>query len=171
MRKLKCFMWKWKCHTLTSDFFLPHVKILSNMYHPSIVSNCFIPFMGSPAYHRALTDGRGPHVRCQPHVRSNLGFSNLLKDTLTCSSVQPGGKPEIWTSDLRITSQPATCHHVKLKFILWKLSFICEKKPITCENVYIIFFSHDTMRVHMWKHSVHLWFLHVKRQISHKTFS
>ena len=42
----------------------------------------------SPARGRALSDGRGLHARCQPHIRSNLGFSILLKDTLTCSSAQ-----------------------------------------------------------------------------------
>ena len=33
----------------------------------------------SPAHHRALTDGRGCHARCQLYIRSNLGFSILLK--------------------------------------------------------------------------------------------
>ena len=30
-------------------------------------------------------DGRGCHARCQLFIRSNLGFSILLKDTMTCS--------------------------------------------------------------------------------------
>ena len=59
----------------------------------------------SPAHRRALTDGRGRHARCQLHIRSNLGFSILLKDTSTCSSAQPGAG--IWTSDLLISSRPA----------------------------------------------------------------
>ena len=44
-------------------------------------------------------------ARCQPHIRSNLGFRTLLKDTSTCSSAQP--RAGIWTSNLSITSQPA----------------------------------------------------------------
>ena len=59
----------------------------------------------TPAHHRALTDGRGHHARCQLHIRSNLGFSILLKDTSTCSSAQP--RAGIWTSDIPLTSQPA----------------------------------------------------------------
>ena len=39
----------------------------------------------------SYTDGRGCHARCQMHMRRNLEFSILLKDTLTCSSAQPGG--------------------------------------------------------------------------------
>ena len=30
------------------------------------------------------------HARCQLYIRSNLGFSIVLKDTSTCSSAQPG---------------------------------------------------------------------------------
>ena len=65
---------------------------------------CWSQGQGTPAHHRALTDGRGCHARCQPHIRSNLGFSILLKDTSTCSA-QPGAG--IWTSNLPITSRPA----------------------------------------------------------------
>ena len=43
----------------------------------------------SPAHRRSLTDGRGCHTGCQPGAI--LGFSILLKDTSTCSSVPPGG--------------------------------------------------------------------------------
>ena len=38
----------------------------------------------STPWTRALSDGGGRHARCQPHIRSNLGFSILLKATLTC---------------------------------------------------------------------------------------
>ena len=31
----------------------------------------------SPAYCRALTDGRGQHARCQLHIRSNFGVQHL----------------------------------------------------------------------------------------------
>ena len=70
-------------------------------FHPSIVCNCFIPFMGSQGFllepipavsgrgqgtpwtscqliTGPVTDGRGCHARCQPHIRSNLGFSIFL---------------------------------------------------------------------------------------------
>ena len=80
--------------------------------HPSSVCSRFIPFIGSrgfllepipadsgrgqgtPWKSRQLiagpfTDGRGHHASCQLHIRSNLGFSILLKDTSTCSSAQP----------------------------------------------------------------------------------
>ena len=50
----------------------------------------------SPAHHQ-----RG----YQLHIRSNLGFSILLKDTSTWGSAQPGAG--IWTSNLPITNQPA----------------------------------------------------------------
>ena len=43
------------------------------------------------SYPHSYTDGGGCHASCQLHIRSNLGFSILLKDTLTCSSAQPGG--------------------------------------------------------------------------------
>ena len=39
----------------------------------------------------ALTDGRGCQAWCQMHIRSNLLFSILIKDTWTCSSAQLGG--------------------------------------------------------------------------------
>ena len=54
-------------------------------------------------HRRALTDGRGRHARCQPHI--NLGFSILHKDTSTCSSALP--TVGIWTSDLPTTNWPA----------------------------------------------------------------
>lgn len=37
----------------------------------------------------SYTDGIGCHAKCLLHIRSNLGCSNLLKDTLTCSSAPP----------------------------------------------------------------------------------
>ena len=82
-------------------------------FYPSLICNRFVPFYRvagvfagadpscllaragcsldkSPAHRKALTDGRGFHAKCQLLIRSNLGFSILLKDTLTCSSVQSG---------------------------------------------------------------------------------
>ena len=47
----------------------------------------------------SYTDGGGCHARCQLCIRSNLGFSILLKDASTCSSTHPGGDG-IWTSNL-----------------------------------------------------------------------
>ena len=37
----------------------------------------------------SCTDGGGCHARCQLLIRTNLGFSVLLKDTLTCRQVEP----------------------------------------------------------------------------------
>ena len=60
----------------------------------------------------SLVSGRGqgtPWTSHQliagPSLMSNVGFSILLKDTLTCSSALPGAG--IWASDLLIISQPA----------------------------------------------------------------
>ena len=58
----------------------------------------------------SYTDGRYRHARCQLHIRSNLGFSILLKDTSTCSSAQPG----IQTSNLLITRRPALPPEIQL---------------------------------------------------------
>ena len=41
----------------------------------------------------SYTDGGGYHTRHQLLIRSNLGFSILLKDTLTCSWKEPGFEP------------------------------------------------------------------------------
>ena len=38
----------------------------------------------------SYTDDGGCHARCQLHIRSNLGFSILLKGASTRSSAQPG---------------------------------------------------------------------------------
>ena len=87
-----------------------------------------------PAYHRALTDGRGCHTRCQLHIRSNLGFSILLKDTSTCSSAQPGAG--IWTSNLPITSQPALPAQLQPLTETWwmKLHVLCPHIMCVCSR-------------------------------------
>ena len=88
-------------------------NIHHNIHPTSTVCNCFIPFMGlrgfccwslsldkSPAHHRALTDGRWCHARCQLHLRSKSGFSMLLKcwwDS-TCSSALLGFEPATFRS-------------------------------------------------------------------------
>ena len=53
------------------------------------------------------TDGGGCHARCQLHIRSNLGFSFLLKATLTCSSAHSGGTG-ILISRIRTCNLPIT---------------------------------------------------------------
>ena len=86
-------------------------------------SKCFTvlaTFSHSHTY--SYTNGRGCHARCQLHIRSNLGFSILLKDTSTCSSAQPEGA-EIRTSNILITRQPALppvicCFAFQFKWLL-----------------------------------------------------
>ena len=52
----------------------------------------------SPAHHRALTDGRGRHARCQLHIRSNFGVQYLARGyfNMQLSSAPKGGG--IWSS-------------------------------------------------------------------------
>lgn len=52
------------------------------------------------AHHRALTDGRGCHKRCQLHITSNLGFSILIKDNSTCCSAPHQGSQDSKPVDL-----------------------------------------------------------------------
>ena len=79
-----CRNCKWTCACLIALF--DHLKHFTTL----------VAFISSH------TEVRGCHVRCQLHIRSNLGFSILLRDSSTCSSAQPGGAG-IRTSDLPIT--------------------------------------------------------------------
>ena len=129
---------------------------------PSIVCNRFIPFMGflpeliptvpgrgqgtSLAHRRALIDGRGRHARCQPHIRSNLGFSILLKDTSTCRSAQPGAG--IWPSDLSdhyLTCSTCWSTAAPKKWFMW----MCVK--VKCDVwIHIGYFSVNHSVRHSW---------------------
>ena len=76
-----------------------HLYSAFPVHWPLIVlyNTCHIhPFTHTHSY----TDGRGCHARCQPHIRSNLGFIILLKTTLTCSSTQP------WGAGIRTSDDP-----------------------------------------------------------------
>ena len=100
-----------------------------------IVCNHFIPFsrgrggcswsqsqlsLGEGRVHpgQVTSSSQGPH-RWQPHIRSNLGFSTLVKNTSTCSSVQ-----QVWLATFR-----------SLADLLYPLSSMC------CSYKYKIFFK------------------------------
>ena len=68
----------------------------------------------SPAHHRILTDGRAHHARSQLHIRSNLGFSILLKDTSTCSSA-------FWSPADLLYLLSYSCP--RFRYLTWKLTF------------------------------------------------
>ena len=59
-------------------------------------SNCFT----TSRFRHSHTDGRGCHAGWHLFIRSNLGFSILLKDTWTCSLEEPGIQPTtFWLLD------------------------------------------------------------------------
>ena len=118
-------MWKNACHNLPScSIFLgPKLERGCTVYtmikekanpllYQARTSKCFSLSWGrwvyagaNPSYPGQVTSSlQGPHwwqrPPCKVPMRSNLGFSILLKDTSTCSS-------GIWTSDLPITCRPA----------------------------------------------------------------
>ena len=111
----------------------------------------------SPAHRRALTDGRGRHARCEPHIRSNLGFSILHKDTSTCSSAQPGAG--ILTGDLPITSWPALLAEPQppLKTFNWVLQLqLTLMGPLEAH-----FYEYSLLQGQMWNinSTIKLWLL------------
>ena len=94
-----------------------------------------------------LTDVRGHHARCQPHIKSNLGSSIFIKDTSTCSSAQLGAG--IWTSDFPIT-RLWLFHYCILRFCCY--SFLLCASEETKKNVHQLPCSVRTMFQHL--HSV-----------------
>ena len=70
---------KWTCIYITLPQSTDHSKRFT----------AFATFTHSHTH--SYTGGRGCHVMCQLHIKSNSGLSILLKDTSTCHSVQPGG--------------------------------------------------------------------------------
>ena len=79
------------------------------------------------------TDGGGCHARCQLHIRSNLGFSFLLKATLTCSSAHSGGTgiliSGIRTCNLPITRWAALPAELQLGSLCYP---VCQKVKLPC---------------------------------------
>ena len=59
----------------------------------------------------SYTDGGGCHARCQLHIRSNLGFSILLKDS--------------WGHDMQLGEPGGNISHWGVFFFFQKLLFFC----------------------------------------------